>query len=703
MAKDRKVNFRISLITKDYKKGLKKVVKGSQGFVSRLKKIFTPIKNLIFGPLSAGVIAIGASFRKLTSIISEGAQNFIDLESAFADINTLIEGPGGVTENTKKMIREMAVVYGTTALDNARAYYDVVSAGITDQTEALKLLNTANKIALTGNENVANATKALVSVMKAYGANTVSAAKAGDVLQTVVNKGITTWPELAGYISTVASSAKGAGVELEELAMMVAGLTAKGLDMSRSMTAIKGILNTLVKGPGPEARKMMDDMGISFDIATVKQKGFTAVMQEMLNAMGGDSEKLAVLFREMEALTGAVSLNAEEWAKLTEQFKNTQGALDKGMADKIDTLANKMDKLKRIQEKLLEREEFGEFTLWLETVKTKAIAAGIGILSLIQKSERLQAVLTFISGMQVFSLIAGAFNKIPGVADVDKMMDKKKITLHSEQKKETEQKALEQVKAMEKSVKRQEEMSQKIKDAYTNIRDLTKESIDKIAEGVEKIRQKTLDAIQKIKDAFLGGGSLGGAAEKARLLKGDYKAQASYERIRGKISGAVGGQGMADIARTAKGITPREMSDLLRFMEEIKRLGKVIKPGDLAGLMELIRAGGDLKDIKKELGIAVKAREKAGVAEEQAFKEEAERKVILAAENQLKASDKNIKSAELMEKVTEQMKKAIEEHRKVVNTPITLKMKGELAKYVEQSFENSKRTGTAGPGITRVG
>ena len=505
---EKEIKFKISLSPKNFKKNLEATKKASLSFVGRIKKAFGGIKKLIFGPISAGVIAIGAAFRKVAGVISAAADRFIELESAFADINTLIDGPGGITENTKKMIREMSVVYGTTAVDNARAYYDIVSAGIMDQTEALKLLNTANKIAVTGNENVANATKALISVMKAYGTETTSAAKAGDVLQTVVNKGITNWPELAGYISTVASSAKGAGVELEELAMMVSGLTARGFNMSQSMTSIKGILNTLVKGPGPEATKMMDEMGISFDIASVKQKGFTAVMQEMLNKMGGNSEKLGVLFREMEALTGAVSLSAKEWELLTEQFKKTDGALDKGMADKLNTISHAMEKQKRIQEKLLDKKEFAELVLFLERINTRVIGVAAGFLAWIKNAERLHKVLAVIGKMTFPSLIKDFFSGLKSVKEIEEMEKKKTIEIEtkSSRKKETE----DAVKVM----KAQAEVSQKIKDAYANIKDLVKESADKLVEGVERIRQKTLDAIQKIRDAFFGGSSLGGGGQK---------------------------------------------------------------------------------------------------------------------------------------------------------------------------------------------
>ena len=703
MAKDKKVRFKISLVTKDYKKGLKQVVKGSRGFVNKLKAIFKPVKNVIFGPISAGVIGLSRLFGSIGSAIRQAGQDFIEFESAIADINSLIAGKGGLTDATKKFLREQAKLYGTSALENAKAYYDIVSAGITDQVEAMKVLNTANKIAITGNVAVSQSVGALLSVMKSYGEETITAAEAGDILQTVVNKGQTTWAAMSQYISVVAGDAKAAGVSVKELAAMFSILTEKGLDTARATTSIRGILNVLSKGPGPEAKKVMDQLGVSFDLQTVRAKGFAQTLADLLQKVEGNADALGKIFPEMEARTGAAQMSFKRWSELTKEFANTAGALNDAMIDKLSTIEAKMKRIDAIITDSGMTKEFAELNLELKRTKMHfatelmpLVSKFVGFLSKAGLGLKMTVldITDKLTGSNKLKAMMGRMSKRDKAVDDPNYKTQDQI-LAEKEKKEKEKLAQIQQKMVQ--------QSQAIKDAYTNIRDLTKESIDKIAEGVERIRKKTLDAIQKIKDAFLSGTSFGGLAEKTNLLRDDKGTQYAYGEIRELISGGVSGQGMAQIARVAKEITGPELKGLIDFMEELKYLGQKIKPGDLKGLLELVRAGGDLDDIKEEMGIAVTARKKAGMAEEQAFKEEAERKVILAAENQIKAADKNIKTADLMKQVATEMKKAVEEHKKVVKTPVTIKMKGELAKYVEQSFENSKRTGTAGPGITRVG
>ena len=186
-------------------------------------------------------------------------------------------------------------------------------------------------------------------------------------------------------------------------------------------------------------------------------------------------------------------------------------------------------------------------------------------------------------------------------------------------------------------------------------------------------------------------------------MKDDYKAQSAYESIRGNIKGGVSGQGQAQIARIAKGISDSDLTQLLHLIASLASLGKKVTAGELDGLLKFVQAGGDLEDIKKEYRIAAQERKAQGKAEEEAFRKEVEKNLQVAAENQVKASDKNLKASEIMQKATEQMKKAIDEHRKIVNTPIKFELRGDFTKLIEERFERKKRQGTAGPGITRVG
>ena len=703
-----KLTYKVSLITKPFKKGLDRVRKQSAGFVKRLKSIFSGINKLIFGPLSAGVVAIGAGFRRLWGVFSEGANQFIELESAFADINSLIDGPGGLTKSTKKFIREQAKLYGTSAVSNAKAYYDIVSAGITDQVQAMKVLNTANKIAITGNVAVSESVGALLSVMKSYGEETISAAEAGNILQTVVNKGRTTWSEMSQYISVVAGDAKAAGVQVKELAAMFAILTEKGLDTGRATTSIRGMLNILSKGPGPEAKKVMDELGVSFDLQTAKAKGFAQTLGDLLKKTEGNAALLSKIFPEMEARTGAAQMSYKRWMELTKEFGDTQDALNNAMIDKLSTIESKLKRIDAIVADAHMSKEFAESNLQLKRMGMHLKVEMMPLLSKLAGKFSKAALGFKMVIVDVMGRLKGdnrLEEMLKRMRERDKAIDDPNYKSVDQQLKEKEDRLKKEAKEAQEKLAKQ---TQNIADAHQKIKDLTIASVKAIERGVDNIRKKTLEAINNIKQAFFGGASIGGLGEAKKALEGDDTGMGYYRRIREKIKGPISGQAMAQIAQIAAKLSKsgEGLSAFLALIDKAQEVNKNLKAGDLSEIFSAHEAGVTpgsrwFDRLLEELKKAIDIQKEKGAQAEAEFSAEAQRKLQMEVNKIMKeSSDKNLKASELMKKTSEIMKKAVEEHRKVVNTPIKLLIKGDIAKFIEQKYEKQKRLGTAGPGVT---
>ena len=702
------VKFEVSLVQKGFQKGLKKIQQSSKKLVSRLKSIWAPVNKFVFGPISAGVMGVIAGFRKFFGIIRQGAKNFIELQSRFSDINTLIDGPGGITDSTKKAIRQQSLLYGTRQADNAKAYYDIVSAGIMDQTEALRVLNVANKIAVAGNESVFATTKALISVMNAYSESNLSAAEAGDILQQVVKKGITTWTQLAGYISTVAGNAQVAGVSLNELALTISALTAKGLDMSRTMTGIKGIFNILLSEKGKEAQAVLKEYGISFDIATVRSKGFAQATLDVVTALKGQPEALKAVFREQEAFTGIALLTGESVRKLSKEFKNTKGALDDSLFDKLGDYEQHLKRLDAVIEDALMRESFAQMAISIKELQ-------VSLLGLAPVAEKTFSVLSHLAKGFAY-MHANITGDWTGIYDMQQALKQAEdprgaITAYSKQL----EKRKKDRKQIEKMVQKEEgKRAKAIESAHEKIAELTKKSVDTIVKGVEAIRQKTLDAIKQITQAFFGGGSFAGLAEVRKLLEGDDKAEDVYRRVRQVLPENVGGAGMAQVARVAKEIskTGEGLSEFLRLIEWVKKTNQALSVADVGGLWKFVESGGQvggkwLNELNQGYKARVGAERAAGAQAEAEFKDKAYAEVQKESIQILKdVADKNADSAKLQAEATETMKKAVEDYQKAVDTPMTFDIilkdsyDNVIARKVAKQFEAQRRTRTAGPGIT---
>ena len=140
MAFKENLTFVIRANARKFRNELKKAGGAARNFNNRVKKFLKlPMVAPIAG-LTAGFFALQAAMTQVIRTFGSAAQAARDAETAFAEINTLIDGPGGLTETTKKQIEQQSLLYGRSLQDNAKAYYDIVSSGFSDQKEALKII-----------------------------------------------------------------------------------------------------------------------------------------------------------------------------------------------------------------------------------------------------------------------------------------------------------------------------------------------------------------------------------------------------------------------------------------------------------------------------------------------------------------------------------------------------------------------------------
>ena len=324
--KKEELKFMLSLTTAKFKRKLREARGSFNKFAGGFKKLRE--SNTLLGKttklLTNKVAVLGATtvaIYKFTQAMLEGARDAVELEKALTNINTLFDGPGGLTESTKKFITEQAKIYGKTAQDNAKAYYDIVSAGFTDQAEANKILEAANKAAVAGLSDVATAVKGISGVMNAYGKENVTAAEASDLLFATVKKGIITFPQLANNIGKVAPMAANLGVSLQELQASLAHITSRAVSVQQANTAMIGILASILQKKSKEATELLDKYGIAWDSATLATKGFIPMVKDLVNAMGDNKAELQRVIPEREALNGLLILGARNTKELIEAEK----------------------------------------------------------------------------------------------------------------------------------------------------------------------------------------------------------------------------------------------------------------------------------------------------------------------------------------------------------------------------------------------
>jgi TP901 family phage tail tape measure protein len=277
------------------------------------------LKKALVGALAG--TAVVAMLRSLTSAAFEFTDQITEVSTL---VNTATFDMDALTEAAKRQ----AVQFGSMPTLQAKALYQIVSAGASDATTATERLNAANQLAVGGVTDVLTAADGLTSVMNAYGAAAGSATDVTDAMFTAVKAGKTTIAELSSSLGMVAPLASVVGVSFDELTASVAALTKGGMATSVAVTGVRAILAAVAK-PSEEAKDLAKELGIDFSAAGLKAKGFAGFLEELTSKTGGSTEKLALLFGGVEALVPMLALSGQagvDFYNILDQMENKTGA-----------------------------------------------------------------------------------------------------------------------------------------------------------------------------------------------------------------------------------------------------------------------------------------------------------------------------------------------------------------------------------------
>ncbi|MCK4447185.1 MAG: phage tail tape measure protein, partial [Candidatus Marinimicrobia bacterium] len=257
-----------------------------------------------------------------------------------------------------------------TVPDNAqkltKALYQIVSAGY-DGAEAMKILRTSTELAVASVTDTFTAADTLTYVMNAYGKAAGTAAEISDKLFTIIKLGKVKMEELGPTISMVTGLAAQAGLSFNELAAMYAEAVKK-MSPHIVSTGIRGIITAMLrvsKGEGEAADKARE-LGIEFDIAALKSKGFKQILSDIIEKTKGNEAALMSLFPNVRGLIGLLAIMTDEgegFNKTLAEIENSLGATDKAFKTMVDTTENQlailrnnvMAKLKPLGDSLLKQ------------------------------------------------------------------------------------------------------------------------------------------------------------------------------------------------------------------------------------------------------------------------------------------------------------------------------------------------------------
>jgi len=254
-----------------------------------------------------------------------------DFEKSMTSITALV---GVAREEVQRMegdVRSMAVQFGKSGTEAANALFFITSAGLRGSV-ATDTLAASLKASAIGLGDTATIADLATSALNAYGADTLSASQATDVLTAAVREGKLEAGELAGSMGRVLPLASAMNVSFNEVGAAFAALSRTGTNAAEAATQIRGILASLLR-PTKQAEEALEGMGLSSEglRRQMREEGLLATLKTLSEEFAGNEAAAASVFGNIRALSGVLDLmgaNVATTEAIFASMADTTGAVD---------------------------------------------------------------------------------------------------------------------------------------------------------------------------------------------------------------------------------------------------------------------------------------------------------------------------------------------------------------------------------------
>ena len=277
------------------------------------------------GALSVAVGVFGGTLltkglELLKNQLGKAVDESIAFKRAQLEIETILPKNEKLTANLVRQLENLSSQYGTTPTAQAKAYYEIISAGVTSAADGAKLLARANELATGGVADTASTIDLLTTIYNVYGKELATTTEASDSLFKTVQIGKTTIQELSADLGQALPIAKSFGISLDEVGSILAQLTNSGVSTSESVTLLNAVLAAIARNGA--------QLGKGFDSTAVQTEGLGVVLDRLRERTNGSNDALFKLLGRQEAVRAVQSLTAkglENYNSVLAEYSNKAG------------------------------------------------------------------------------------------------------------------------------------------------------------------------------------------------------------------------------------------------------------------------------------------------------------------------------------------------------------------------------------------
>lgn len=260
----------------------------------------------------------------ILGLATVAAKTAIDFDKAMMGVNAVLKLSGDEFTAYKEEVLEFSTTTSQSSEDVALALRGIVSSGY-DATDAMEVLRVAVDAAgnmMTGTENT---TRALSSVLRAFGMEATDVTHVADVLETAANKSAIEFEALTGSIGNATGIAAAAGVPFETLTAGLMTVTDAGYGVEESATAMRALITALLS-PTDDLAGLIGEWGYESGEAALAGMGLEGMMTQLYESTGGSAAQIGDLLGNIRASKAAFALGAEGGMNFIASLEEVAGA-----------------------------------------------------------------------------------------------------------------------------------------------------------------------------------------------------------------------------------------------------------------------------------------------------------------------------------------------------------------------------------------
>lgn len=318
----------------------------ASGIKAGLSKLTGIAQSGIKGTLTA-IASAGTALAGLGgAAIKIGA----DFEEGMSEVQAISRASASDMELLKEKAKEMGAETKFSATESAAAFKYMAQAGWNTE-DMLNGISGVMSLAAASGEDLALTADIVTDSLTAFGLEAKDAAHFSDVLAMTANATNTDVANLGYTFKYVAPVAGSLGYSIEDMSVAIGLMANSGIKAETAGTALRATLTNLAK-PTQQMTGYMEELGISLTDAQGNVKPFNEVMIDLREGFKGLTEaqkaEYAAGIAGKEAMSGLLAIvNAsdEDFAALTEQINNCNGAAEEAAKIMQDNLKGSVEQL----------------------------------------------------------------------------------------------------------------------------------------------------------------------------------------------------------------------------------------------------------------------------------------------------------------------------------------------------------------------